>query len=92
MINIGNLLDACGISYTEMQLAKLDKLINELLKNLSLQQFDSNESTQNNPIPVSEDKSRNEDFVNKTVLKPLQDYVQEFEIKPEPHSSNTIMD
>ena len=56
MINIGNLLDACGISYTEMQLAKLDKLLNELLKNLSLQRFDSNKTTQHNPIPVSEDK------------------------------------
>jgi hypothetical protein len=57
MINIGNLLDACGISYADHQLAKLDKLLNELLKNLSLQQFEF------------EDKLRNEDFVNKKEVK-----------------------
>ena len=34
MNDIGNLLDACGISYTDKQLAKLDKLFDELLKKL----------------------------------------------------------
>ena len=64
MIDIGNLLDACGIYYTDKQLSKLDKLVNELLKKLSLQQFDS--------TPHSKDKSRNEDFVNKKELKPFE--------------------
>ena len=64
MIDIGNLLDACGIYYTDKQLSKLDKLVNELLKKLSLQQFDS--------TPHSKDKSRNEDFVNKKDLKPFE--------------------
>ena len=38
MIKIGSLLDACGISYTDKQLEKLDKLCDELLKKLILQQ------------------------------------------------------
>ena len=32
MINIGTLLDACGISYTSKQLKKLDRLFNHLIK------------------------------------------------------------
>ena len=32
MINIGTLLDACGISYTDKQLKKLDRLFNHLVK------------------------------------------------------------
>ena len=32
MINIGTLLDACGISYTAKQLKKLDRLFNHLVK------------------------------------------------------------
>ena len=32
MINIGTLLDACGISYTAKQLKKLDRLFNHLIK------------------------------------------------------------
>ena len=32
MINVGTLLDACGISYTEKQLKKLDRLFNHLVK------------------------------------------------------------
>ena len=78
MINIGNLLDACRISYTDKQLAKLDKLVNELLQKLSLQQFACDKTLQCDSIPVSLDKSRNENFVNRTVLKPFQ----EFDIKP----------
>jgi uncharacterized protein YpbB len=31
-INIGILLDACGIPYTEKQLAKLEKLVNNFIK------------------------------------------------------------
>ena len=88
MINIGNLLDACGISYTDKQLAKLDKLVNELLQKLSLQQFACDKTLQCDSIPVSLDKSRNENFVNRTVLKPFQ----ELDIKPEPHSSTIIME
>ena len=45
-IDIGNLLDACGISYTDKQLAKLDKLFDELLKKLILQQYDFDETPQ----------------------------------------------
>ena len=64
MINIGNLLDACGIYYTDKQLSKLEKLVNDLLKKLSLQQFDS--------ATDSKDKSSNEDFVNIKELKPFE--------------------
>ena len=53
MIDIGSLLDACGISYTEKQLVKIDKLVNELFKKLSLQQFDSNETIKHEPIKDS---------------------------------------
>ena len=59
MINIGNLLDVCGISYTDKQLTKLDKLVKDLLKKLSLHKLDSNETTQNDSIPDYQDKSRN---------------------------------
>ena len=95
MVNIGNLLDACRISYTDKQLAKLDKLVNELLKKLSLQVFDSNETTQNDSIPDYRDKSRNEgieikDFTDNTELKPSQNCIQEFHFEPESQSNNTI--
>ena len=83
MINIGNLLDACGIYYTDKQLSKLDKLVNDLLKKLSLQQqFDS--------APDSKDKSRNEDFVNKKELKPFQHCIQEFDFESRSQYENTI--
>ena len=78
MIKIGNLLDACRISYTDKQLAKLDKLLHELLKKLSLHKFDSNETTQNDSIPDYQDKSGNENFTDKTELKPSQNCIQEF--------------
>jgi len=90
MVNIGNLLDACRISYTDNQLTKLNKLVNELLKNLRFQKFGSYDTTQHNPIPVSEDKLRNEDFINKKELKPTHHFVQEFDIKPEPHFNNSV--
>ena len=87
MIVIRNLLDACGISYTDKQLAKLEKLLHELLKKLSLQQFDSNETTQqHDSISDSEDKSRNGDFASETELKPME----EFDFKPETYYNNTI--
>ena len=67
MINVGNILDACEISYTDKQLVKLNKLIDELLKKLSLQQFDSNQTKQENGSTLdSEDKSRKQDFENET--------------------------
>ena len=34
MINIGILLDACGITYSETQLLKLETLVNDLIKKL----------------------------------------------------------
>ena len=34
MINIGILLDVCGITYSETQLLKLETLVNDLIKNL----------------------------------------------------------
>ena len=77
MIDIGNLLDFCGISYTEKQLAKLEKL----LKKMSLQQFDSNGSTLD-----SKDKSRYEDFHSETKLKPME----KFDFKPDLNYDNTI--
>ena len=90
MINIENLLDACGISYTEKQLSKLDKLVNELLKKVSLHKFDSNETTQHDSIPDSEDRLRNEDFASETELKPFQHYIQEFDFESEPHYNHII--
>ena len=67
MINVGNILDACGICYTDKQLVKLNKLIDELLKKLSLQQFDSNQTKQRNDSTLdSKDKSRKQDFENET--------------------------
>ena len=92
MINIGNLLDACRISYTDKQLAKLDKLVNELLKKLSLHEFDSNETTQNDSIPNYQDKSRTKDFTDKTELEPSQNYIQEFHFESESQSNDTIME
>jgi hypothetical protein len=87
MINIGKLLDACGISYTDKQLSKLDNLVNKLLKKLSLQQLDLNETTPTSDyIPDSEDKSRNEDFASETKLKSME----EFDFKHEPYYNNTI--
>ena len=87
MINIGNLLDFCGISYTEKQLVELDKLVNELLKKLSLQQFDSNGTKQQHDSTLdSEDKSRNEDFYSETKLKPME----KFDFKSDLHYDSTI--
>ena len=89
---MGNLLDACGISYTDKQLVKLDKLVNKLLKKLSLQQFVSSEATQNDSIPDYQDKSRNKDFTDKTKLKPSQNCIQEFHFEPESQSNNEILE
>ena len=90
MINIGNLLDACGISYTEKQLVKLDKLVNQVFKRLSLQQFDSNKTLKHEPIQDSEDKLVNEDVTHDTEIKPFQHCSPEFEIKQELQINNTI--
>ena len=92
MIVIRNLLDACGISYTDKQLAKLEKLFDELLKKLSLNKFDSNETTQNDSIPNYQDKSRTKDFTDKTELEPSQNYIQEFHFESESQSNDTIME
>ena len=90
MINIGTLLDACGISYTDKQLSKLDNLVNKLLEKLSLQQLDSNETathdSTSDSLPDSEDKSRNEHLVSETKLNSME----EFNFKHEPYYNNTI--
>ena len=90
MIEIGNLLDTCGISYTDKQLAKLDKLIKELLKKLCLQQYDSYKTPQNHSNPDYDGKFRNEDFANKAEIKTFQQYNEKFNFEPEPHCNNTI--
>ena len=90
MINIGSLLDNCGISYTDKQLAKLEKLLHELLNKLSLQQFDANETTQHGSIPDSEDRLRTEDFTSETELKPFHHYNQEFDYESERQYNNII--
>jgi hypothetical protein len=90
MINIGNLLDACRISYTDKQLTKLDKLVKDLLKKLSLHKLDSNKTIQNDSIPDYQDKSRNEDFPDKTEIKLSQDCIQEFHFEPVSQSNSTI--
>ena len=91
MINIGSLLDACGISYTDKQLVKLEKLFHELLKKLSLQQFDSNETTQQHDSTTdSEDKSRNEGFDEEKKLKPFQTAIYEVDFEPESHYNNIV--
>ena len=91
MNDIGNLLDACGISYTDKQLAKLDKLFDELLKKLILQQYDFDETPQQHDSNLDfEQNASNEEFSNDTKLKPFQHCIQELQIKPEPHNENTI--
>ena len=84
MINIGNLLDACGISYTDKQLVKLDKLVNKLLKQLSLQQFVSNETTKNDSIRYSKTKNF------ETVITPSKHSIQELNIELDHCYSSTI--
>ena len=75
IIDIGNLLDFCGISYTEEQLLKLNKLVNQLWKKLSLQQFDSNGTKQQHDSTLdSEDKSRIEAFCSEMKLKPMKKF------------------
>ena len=76
MIHIGNLLDTCGIFYTERQIVKLDKLVKMFLKQLSLQHFVSNETTKHDSIPYS----RSEDFASKIEITPSQHSIQEFHI------------
>ena len=88
MINIASLLDACGISYTEKQLVKLDKLVDKLLKQLRLQQFVSNETTKHDSIPYP----RTKDFESKIEITPSQHCMQEFHIEPELCYNNTIID
>ena len=90
MIDIGNLLDACGISYTEKQLVKLDKLVNELFKRLSIQQFDSNATIKDKPIQDSTDKLENKDVAHNTEMKPFQHCSPEIDIKHEFQINNTI--
>ena len=90
MIEIGNLLDTCGILYTDKQLEKLNELVKELLQKLSLQQDDSNKTSQNHSNPNSEDKLRNEDFANKAELKTFQHSIEKFNFEHEPHCNNTI--
>ena len=85
MIEIGNLLDKCGISYTDKQLAKLNELVKELLKKLSLQQYDSNKTSRNFSNPNPEDKLRNEDFAIKAELKTFQHCNEKFNFEYEPH-------
>ena len=88
MINIASLLDACGISYTEKQLVKLDKLVDKLLKQLRLQQFVSNETTKHDSIPYS----RTKDFATKIEITPSEHCIQEFKVEPEPCYNNRIKD
>ena len=47
MINIGSLLDACGISYTEKQLKKLDRLFNHLVKGKFFKNYPGTNSKDN---------------------------------------------
>ena len=95
MINIGSFLDACGISYTDKQLAKLDKLFDELLNKLILQQYDFDETTQQHDSTLDyEQNASKEEFPNNTKLKPFQHCIPEFELKTEfksePNYDNTI--
>ena len=89
MINIGNLLDACGISYTGKQLEKLNKLVNELFKKLSLQQFDSNKTIKPEPIQDSKDKLEYEDVAHITEKTIFQHCSPEFDVKQEFEINNT---
>ena len=88
MINIGSFLDACGISYTDKQLAKLDKLLHELLNKLSLQQFVSNETTKHDSISYS----RTKDFACEIEITPSEHCIQEFNVEPEPCYNDKIKD
>ena len=78
MINIGALLDACGISYTEKQLKKLDRLFNQFLKGKFFKNFqDTNSENVNqyeepeNNIAIKEESVEEEVLEMKYEIDPL---------------------
>ena len=55
MINIGILLDVCGIVYSETQLLKLETLVNNLIKNLLEKNSSDNAHSKSWDEPVKEE-------------------------------------
>ena len=78
MINIGILLDVCGIAYSGTQLLKLETLVNNLIKKL-LEKNSSNPD----PLNISDDNIKQEfdeenlleikdDLFNEPIENPLE--------------------
>ena len=78
MINIGILLEVCGIAYSETQLLKLETLVNNLIKKL-LEKNSSNPD----PLNISDDNIKQEfdeenlleikdDLFNEPIENPLE--------------------
>ena len=71
MINIGILLDVCGIAYSGTQLLKLETLVNNLIKKL-LEKNSSNPD----PLNISDDHIKQE-FVEENLLEIKDDLFNE---------------
>ena len=77
MIDIGILLDVCGIMYTEEQLIKLDKLLNDLVqKYINTYSNDSTSQKRSSNEPMI----KQEDFIENDRI----DQFEEVKLKIEP--------
>ena len=76
MINIGILLDVCGIVYSETQLLKLETLVNDFIKNL----LEKNSS--NIDHSISYDEPVKEEFFDENILEIKDDPFNEPEENP----------
>ena len=56
MINIGLLLDACGISYTENQLLKLENLLNSIVEQYTANEITSNQTSKFQELGINQPK------------------------------------
>ena len=79
MINIGLLLDVCGISYTEKQLTSLQKLVNDIVLKYIPQNLHEKNSDSGDLLHDQFDKS--EEISNYTKMESFEK--QNIEIKEE---------
>ena len=63
MINVGILLDVCGIVYSETQLLKLETLVNDFIKNLL------EKKSSNIDHSISYDEPAKEEFFDESIRK-----------------------
>ena len=78
MINIGTLLDACGISYTEKQLKKLDRLFNHLVKGQIFKDFPGIDSKDNSTKDSSSNSKSLKVYFIETKEKESSENVNEY--------------